>query len=97
MQQFDALNLECIPITLNKQVANFEIFNERPSLTFHIERMIEGRFNRLPAHLDAVNFIRLMIKRSSNLFISYLASLFILGKNLISDLDVFDILLPFVS
>ena len=42
MFQFDTLNLECIPIAPNKQVTNFEVFDECPSLVLHIERMVKG-------------------------------------------------------
>lgn len=95
--QFDTLNYECIPITLNKQVSNLEVFYESPSLVLHIKRMIEGRFNRLTAHMDLINLVRLTIECSRTLFVSNLTCLFILRKNPISDCNIFDILLPFVS
>lgn len=58
---FNAVYLECIPVTLNKQVTDFKIFDELPSLAFHIERMIEGRFNDLVTHFNLVNLMRLVI------------------------------------
>ncbi len=97
MLQFDALYLEFIPIALYKQVSDFKVFNECPSFILHIERMVEGRFNRLTAHMNLVNLIRLVIKRSRYLFIRNLASRLILRENHISDFNVFNILLPFVS
>ena len=59
--------------------------------------MVEGRFYRLTAHMNLVNLIRFMVERSRYLFVRYLARVLILGKNPISDLNIFDIFLPFVS
>lgn len=97
MFQFDTVYLECISIALNKQVTRLEVIDERPPFALHIEGMIEGCFNRLVTHMDAVYLIRLMVERIRYFFISCLAGLFIFRENLISDFNVFDILLPFVS
>lgn len=61
MFQFNALYLESIPIALYKQVPNLEVLDECPSFTSYIERMVIGRFNRLAAHMNLVNLIRLMV------------------------------------